>query len=178
LAGAVGAALVAAALVLWGLGRVADRREVVVVRAPVAAGAPIPVEALGTTLVAVDSPTQLFSAAQLDDLVGKVASTDLRVGDLLGPSMLTAGASVPEGWEEVGALLPAGSFPVSIRIGDRMRAFPGEGDLAGVEVLVMEVSIGDDRAAQVVVAVPSVSAGQIAQWSADDNLVLTRMVGS
>ena len=177
LAAAVGAALVAAALVLWGLGRVADRREVVVMRAPVAAGDPIPAEALGTSMVAVDGPTQLFSGGQRDELIGRVAASDLAPGDLVGPSAISAGSPIPEGWVEVGGLLPAGWYPSSITVGDDMLAVPKEGDPTGVQVLVVEASVGDDRAALVVVAAPADQAGVVAQWSADDNLVLVR-VGS
>lgn len=177
LAAAVGAALLAASLVLWGLGRVAERREVVVMRGPVSAGEPIPVEALGTSLVAVDGPTQLFSAGQLDELVGKVAATDLAVGDLVGPSAISAGDPIPAGWVEVGGLLQAGWYPSSITVGDDMLAVPKEGEPTGVQVLVMESSVGDDRAALVVVAAPPDLAATVAQWSADDNLVLVR-VGS
>ena len=46
LAGAVGAAVVAAALVLWALGQVGDRTDVVIVVEPVAAGDAIPASAL------------------------------------------------------------------------------------------------------------------------------------
>lgn len=177
LAAAVGAALVAAAFVLWGLGRVADRREVVVMRAPVEAGEPIPAEALGTSMVAVDGPTQLFSAGQRDELIGRVAASDLATGDLVGPSAISAGNPIPEGWVEVGGLLPAGWYPASITVGDDMLAVPKEGDPTGVQVLVVESSVGDDRAALVVVAAPADQAGVVAQWSADDNMVLVR-VGS
>jgi hypothetical protein len=128
-------------------------------------------------LVAVDGPTQLFSAGQLDELVGRVAATDLAVGDLVGPSAISAGDPIPDGWVEVGGLLPAGWYPSSIRVGDDMLAVPKEGDPTGVRVLVTESSVGDDRAALVVVAAPVEQAALVAQWSADDNLVLVR-VGS
>jgi hypothetical protein len=62
-------------------------------------------------------------------------------------------------------------------VGDDMLAVPKEGDPTGVEVLVVESTVGDDRAALVVVAAPADQAGVVAQWAADDNLVLVR-VGS
>jgi hypothetical protein len=178
LAAAVGAALVAAALVLWGFGRAGDRREVVVVTAPVAEGDPIPVDALGTTLVAVDSSaTQLYSGGQRDGLVGKVAAVDLAPGDLLGPSMIASASVVPDGWQEVGGLVKVGRYPGSLSVGDRLRAVPLEGAEAAVDVVVIESSVGDDRALTAVLAAPAESAATVAQWAANDRLVLVR-VGS
>lgn len=178
LAAAVGAALVAAALVLWGFGRASERREVVVVNAAVAEGQPIPAEALGTTFVAIDSSaTRLFSASQRDDLVGRVAAADLAPGDLLGPSLIAVAPVVPDGWQEVGGLLRVGRYPGSLTVGDRLRAVPLEGAEAPVEVLVAASSVGDDRALTLVLAVPAESAATVAQWAATDNLVLVR-VGS
>src|SRR3954464_6836993 len=55
LVAAAALALATAVLVLWGFSRAADRTEVLVVRAPVAAGTPIPASALSTTMVGVDS---------------------------------------------------------------------------------------------------------------------------
>ena len=46
---------------------------------------------LTTSFVAVDAPTQLYSAEQLEQIVGSVAATDLAPGDLVGPSTVTSG---------------------------------------------------------------------------------------
>lgn len=106
LAAAAGLAVLVAALVLWGFGRAAERREVVMVVAPVEAGDPITGAALGSTMAAIDSSsTQLFSASQRAELVGKIAAIDLAPGDLLGPSLISTGPSVPDGWLEIGGLL-------------------------------------------------------------------------
>ena len=179
LAGAVGLTVLVAALVLWGLGRVADRREVVMVTAPVAAGDPIPASALGSTQIAVDSAsTQLFSVSQRDELVGRIAAVDLAPGDLMGPSMVSVLAKVPDGWSEIGGLLKAGRFPVSLGVGDRLTAVPVEGGDPGVEVVVVESSVGEDRALSVVLAAPPDAATRVAQWAAGDNLVLVRLGSS
>lgn len=172
LAAAVGAALLTAAIVLWGFGRAADRREVLMVAQPIGQGETIESSDLTTSFVAVDTPTQLYSAEQLGRIVGALAATDLDPGDLVGPSAVASGEQLPEGWRDIGGLLRAGNYPSSIAIGDRMLALPQEGEPAGVEVLVVEVSIGDDRAALVVLAAPPTDAGRVAQWSADENLVL------
>lgn len=172
LAASVGAALLTAAIVLWGFGRAADRREVLTMASPIAEGEAITAGALTTSFVAVDDPTQLYSAEQREQLIGALAATDLDVGDLLGPSAVTSGEAVPDGWQEIGGLLRAGHYPSSIVVGDRMLGLPREGEHPGVDVIVVDVSIGDDRAALVVLAAPADAAGRIAQWSAAENLVL------
>lgn len=172
LAAAVGAALLTAAIVLWGFGRAADRREVLMVAETIGRGETIEPTDLTTSFVAVDTPTQLYSAEQREQIVGSIAATDLAPGDLVGPSTVTSGEQLPEGWQDIGGLLRAGNYPSSIAIGDRMLALPQEGEPLGVEVLVVDVSIGDDRAALVVLAAPPTDAGRVAQWSAEENLVL------
>lgn len=172
LAAAVGAALLTAAIVLWGFGRAADRREVLMVAEAIGRGDTIEPTDLTTSFVAVDTPTQLYSAEQREQIIGSIAATDLAPGDLVGPSTVTSGEQLPEGWQDIGGLLRAGNYPSSIAIGDRMLALPQEGEPLGVEVLVVDVSIGDDRAALVVLAAPPTDAGRVAQWSADENLVL------
>ena len=172
LAAAVGAALLTAAIVLWGFGRAADRREVLMVAEAIGRGETIEPTDLTTSFVAVDTPTQLYSAEQSEQIVGSIAATDLAPGDLVGPSTVTSGEQLPVGWQDIGGLLRAGNYPSSIAIGDRMLALPQEGEPLGVEVLVVDVSIGDDRAALVVLAAPPTDAGRVAQWSAEENLVL------
>ncbi len=177
LAAAAGLAVLVAALVLWGFGRAGERREVVMIVAPVEAGDPITDAALGSTMVAIDSSsTQLFSASQRAELVGKIAAIDLAPGDLLGPSLISTGPSVPDGWLEIGGLLRAGRYPVSLSVGDQLLAIPVEGaDATPVAVLVVESSVGDDRALMVVLAAAPESAAQVAQWAASDDLVLVRV---
>ncbi len=172
LAAAVGAALLTAAIVLWGFGRAADRREALMVAESIGHGETIEPSDLTTSFVAVDTSTQLYTAEQRDQIVGALAATDLAPGDLVGPSAVTSGEQLPEGWQDIGGLLRAGNFPSSVAIGDRMLALPQEGEPNGVEVLVVDVSIGDDRAALVVLAAPPTDAGRVAQWSADENLIL------
>ena len=172
LAAAVGAALLTAAIVLWGFGRAADRREVLMVAEPIGQGETIESSDLTTSFVAVDTPTQLYSAEQRDQIVGALAATNLDPGDLVGPSAVTSGEQVPEGWQDIGGLLRAGNYPSSIAIGDSMLALPQEGEPTGVEVLIVDVSIGDDRAALVVLAASPTDAGRVAQWSAEENLIL------
>src|SRR5436190_16062007 len=126
LIGAAALALATALLVLWGFSRAADRTEVMVVRAPVAAGTPIPASALSTTMVGVDAGVgRLYPAGT--DLSGVVAATDLQPGDLLSASMVQAAPALPEGWREVGAVVRRGRYPSTLQVADHMLAVPVEG---------------------------------------------------
>jgi hypothetical protein len=176
MAAAVGAALVAAALVLWGFGRVAHRTEVLVVTAPVAKGAPIPVEALGTTNVAVDSPSsRLFIPAQRSELVGKVATIDLAPGDLMSPSMISKVPELPATWQEIGAVLKPGRFPAPLVVGDRVRAVTVKEAPTPIDVVVVKTTLSSDKSVSVILAVAPESSTVLAQWAATDNLVLIRV---
>src|SRR5215210_6934428 len=74
--GAAGLAFATAVVLLWGFSRAADRTEMLIVRAPVAAGTPIPAGALSTTMVGIDAGVgRLLTAGT--DLSGVVAAIDL-----------------------------------------------------------------------------------------------------
>lgn len=176
LAGAVGAAVVAAALVLWALGQVGDRTDVVMVVESVQAGDPIPASALSSTGVAVDSDaTQLFVATQIEELVGRTAAVSLSPGDLLGPSLIRPTSAVPDGWLEVGAVLRAGDYPPTVQTGDTMLAVPvgasaqdvidpETGGLSGpgeIEVLVVGFERSGDFDQLTVLAVPPGDASRV-----------------
>lgn len=180
LAAAVGAAVVAAVLVLWALGQVGDRRDVVMVVEAVPAGEAIPASALSSTGIAVDSDApQLFGADQIDDLVGRTAAVALAPGDLVGPSMIRATSTVPDGWVEVGALLRATHYPATLQTGDTMWAVPtgdaADGEAGRVEVLVVGFERSSDRDQLTVLAVEAAQADQVARWAAASQLVLVRV---
>jgi hypothetical protein len=174
LIGAAALALVTALLVLWGFSRAADRTEVIVVRAPVAAGTPIPASALSTTMVGVDAGVgRLYPAGT--DLSGVVAATDLEPGDLLSASMVEAAPALPEGWREVGGVVRRGRYPTTLQVGDDMFAVPV--DRSGeVPVVVVASSVGDDGALSVVLGVAAGDATAVAQWAAGDRLTLVRVL--
>jgi hypothetical protein len=175
LAAAAGLALLVALIVLWGFGRVAERREVVTVVEPVDAGQPISRGSIGFTMVAVDSSTsRLFSAGQADELVGLLAAVDLEPGDLLGPSLISARPALPAGWVEVGAVLRPGWYPRTLVTGDDVWAVSSAAGSVQVPVLVVEDSGGDDGTVTVVLAVEPFAATQVAQWAASGELVLIR----
>jgi SAF domain-containing protein len=174
LVAAAGLALATAVLVLWGFSQAADRTEVLVVRAPVAAGTPIPASALSTTMVGVDAGVgRLYPAGT--DLSGVVAATDLEPGDLLSASMVEAAPELPEGWREVGAVVRRGRFPSTLQVGDDMVAVPLDGT-GEVPVVVVSSSVGGDGAMSVVLGVDAADATAVAQWAAGDRLTLVRVL--
>ena len=174
LIGAAALALALAVLVLWGFSRAADRTEVIVVRAPVAAGTPIPASALSTTMVGVDAGVgRLYPAGT--DLSGVVAATDLEPGDLLSASMVETTPALPEGWREVGAVVRRGRYPTTLQVGDDMLAVPADGS-GELPVVVVSSSVGDDGAMLVVLGADAADATTVAQWAAGDRLTLVRVL--
>ena len=163
---------------LWALGQVGDRTDVVVVVEPVAAGDAIPASALSTTGVAVDSDaTQLFAAEQLEGLVGLTAAVSLSPGDLLSPGLIRPTSVVPDGWVEVGALVRAERYPATTQTGDTLWAVP-TGDVVDaerVEVLLVGFERNADRDLLTVLAVEAGAADRVARWAAVGELVLVRV---
>ena len=188
LAAAGGIALLTAVLMLWGFGQVGDRREVVVMTSPVAEGEQITAADLGSTLIAVESSaTQLFSIEQTDELIGRVAASDLDIGDLIGPSSIETATAVPDGWVEIGSFIRSSRYPASMAAGDQMRAIAltrddsappgavGTPPVDGVIVEVVSIQRGNDGAVLAVLAVADESSAQVARWSSNDNLVLVKV---
>jgi hypothetical protein len=174
LVAAAALALATAVLVLWGFSRAADRTEVLVVRAPIAAGTPIPASALSTTMVAVDSDVGGFYPPGTD-LSGVVAATDLEPGDLLSASMVSPTRELPAGWREVGAVVRQGRFPTTLQVGDDMSAVAVDGT-GEVAVVVVSSSPSEDGSTSVVLGVAAADATSVAQWAARDQLTLVRVL--
>lgn len=173
LAAGVALVLFAGLLVLWGFSQVADRNEVLMLNQPIAAGAPIPDSALSTTFVAVDDGTAGFYPVGTD-LSGVVAATDLATGDVLTASMIAATPTIPDGWNEIGAVIRAGRYPSTSNLGDDLLAVPVDGP-EEITVTIVEFNIAADSSAEVVLAVPAGDAARVAQWAATDDLVLVRV---
>ena len=107
----------AVAAVLLGLD---DRRSVLVVRRPVAAGALISAEDLGEAKASVE-PSMAVGADRRRDVVGKAASTGLAPGSLLAPSQVGGSSALQRGEALVGLSLKAGQFPAALRPGTRVQ---------------------------------------------------------
>ena len=169
--------LLAAVVVLWALGRAAERAEVLVVTAPVAAGEPITAAAVGTSQVALDDGYgRIYVASQRDAVLGAIAVVDLQPGDFLSPSLLTAKPVTADGEQLVGAVLRQGRYPADIHPGDRgvavSTADPTAVSPAQVPVRIVAVEITGTLQAAITMAVASDAAPSVALWAGEDHLVV------
>lgn len=169
--------LLAAVVVLWALGRAADRAEVLVVTAPVAAGEPITAEAVGTSQVALDDGYgRIYVASQRDAVLGAIAVVDLAPGDFLSPALLTAIPVTADGEQLVGAVLRQGRYPAHIHPGDLgvavSTADPAAANPAQVPVRIVAVEITGTLQAAITMAVASDSAPSVGLWAGEDHLVV------
>jgi hypothetical protein len=101
--------------------RVGDRRPVLAVIRPVAAGQTVVAADLKVVRVSTDPGVRTVAAAELSRVVGRVAGVALLPGGLLTPGQLASGPTLPPGSMVVGALLKPGQFPVGLRAGDPVR---------------------------------------------------------
>jgi hypothetical protein len=101
-----------------------DRAAVVVVTRDVPVGTQITAADIATTRVATDSGVAVIPSRQLDQVVGRFASVDLRRGTLLAPSEVT-NQLAPRPGEQV--------VPVAVKIGQ----LPARGLQPGDQVLVI-----------------------------------------
>ena len=174
---ALSAALVvlSGVLVAWGLSRAADRVQVVQVVHEVKAGHVLQAGDLTVTGVAYDGAVHgLVPAASLNALVGRVAAIDLSAGELLQVGMWSKVPPLNSGEERVGAVLPAGRFPVGLAYGDI--AVAASTDVAAkvevVAVRVLDAQEQPDGGLSVTLAVDQSEAVAIAQLAATDQLLL------
>lgn len=171
----LGAALtvLAGVLVAWGLGRAADRVDVVSLARPVPAGAVITADDLTVTPIAFDAPvTGLVPAGSLAELVGRTTTIDLAPGTLLTVGMWADGTGLAAGETLVGALLPAGRFPARLVQGTTALAASLDASGAPIAVRVIESEITEQGALSVTVAAPQAVAVDVARLAATDQLVL------
>ena len=165
--------VLAGILVAWALTRAADRVSVVSVTRPVAAGTVIQLDDLGVTAIAFDGNVQgLAPASSLDQLVGRVATIDLRPGSLLSVGMWADATGLSAGERTVGAVLDAGRFPVGLAQGSSAIALSIDGEAAGVTVRVIDADSTDSGELRITLAVPQADAAHIAQLAATDQLVM------
>ncbi|HEY1325176.1 MAG TPA: SAF domain-containing protein [Streptosporangiaceae bacterium] len=101
-----------------------DRTAVVVVTRNVPVGTQITAADIATTRVATDSGVAVIPGRQLDQVIGRFASVDLRKGTLLAPSEVT-NQLAPRPGEQV--------VPVAVKVGQ----LPARGLRPGDQVLVI-----------------------------------------
>ncbi len=102
---------------------VGHRREVVALARPVARFTQLSRSDLRVVRVASDPSVSVVSAANVDDLVGRVAATDLTAGSLLSDKQLMAKGRRPVGNGEavVGTLLASTDSPDVLPLGARVQ---------------------------------------------------------
>lgn len=167
--------VLAGVLVAWGLGRAADRVDVVSLARPVPAGAVIAAADLTVTPIAFDTPvTGLVPAASLDRLVGRVATVDLEAGGLLVAGMWADGSGLGPDETLVGAVLDAGRFPRQLAQGTTAWAIALDDGAAvqPVMVRIVESDRTDDGDLSVTMAVGRADSVRLAQLAAAEQLVL------
>jgi hypothetical protein len=169
--------LLATVSVLWALGRVADRKEVLVVREPVSVGQPITDDVLGTAQVALDDGYgRVYEASQRSIVVGAIASIDLEPGDFLGPTVLNRQPITVAGERLVGVKLPQGKYPTDLRQGDQAVAVatfvPESDEKDTVPARIVDVTISETFEAILTLAVNEADAPRVAVWAGEDLLVI------
>jgi hypothetical protein len=97
-----------------------DRRSVLAVARPVAAGEVLSPDDLRTIKVTAGDGARLVAAEDLDRIVGRTAAVTLVAGSLLAPGHLGSAIGLGDGQAAVGLLLEPGRFPPGLRSGDRV----------------------------------------------------------
>lgn len=122
--------MLALAVVMIGLGcliaysvvtSLSDRTSVIVLARDVPVGAALAGGDLATSMVSVDPGVQTIPGHQLDEVIGKIAATDLKHGTLLASSELTAQRSPAHGQQIVPVALTPSQIPArGLRPGDHV----------------------------------------------------------
>ena len=100
---------------------VGNRRPVLAVARPVAAGQSVAAADLKVVRVSADPGVRTVPASDLSRVVGQPAGVALAPGALLAPAQLGSGPALPPGSMVVGAVLKPGQFPLGLRAGDAVR---------------------------------------------------------
>jgi hypothetical protein len=116
-------ASIGALAVVWLVGAAGQRVEVVVVRQEVPYGAALERADLGVARVSVDPGVAVVPAAQVEALVGQVATTRLVIGMVLAPDLVGPAAEPAAGRVLVPIAVPAERMPAGgLRAGDPVLA--------------------------------------------------------
>jgi hypothetical protein len=101
--------------------RAGDRQAVVAVRQPVAFGAVLTAEDLTTVELSRGQGLDVIPAGRLEQLIGRVAATNLTPGSLLVASEVTSAAPPGPGQVLVALAIPPSRLPAgSVQAGDRI----------------------------------------------------------
>lgn len=168
---------------------VGDRREVVALARPVPRYHQLTRGDLRVVRVAADEGVSTLPGSRLDDLVGRVAATDLTPGSLLGDKQLLADGQRAVGEDEavVGTLLAAADSPDTLPRGARVQVIvrPATGvvdespkTIRGwiLDVASAEQAAGGGR--KVSLVVPAESAEAVAAGASEKRVSVVVLGGS
>jgi hypothetical protein len=165
--------LATALLALTALTKAADRRHVLMVTKPVAAGQPITADALSTVDIAFDTAgIDVVTAEQLPQVIGRTAAVALTEHELLATSDIATTPAVLPNERRVGVVLTAGHYPPDLKIGDKVMLVPIDGSLpAPIDARILDIR-RSDQGSNAVVLVDQAVVAAVAQASAANQLAL------
>jgi len=168
---------------------VGDRREVVALGRSVPRYQELTEDDLRVVRVAADEGVSTLPAGRIDDLVGRVAATDLAPGTLLSEKQLLAEGqrAVGDGEAVVGTLLAAADSPDTLPRGARVQVIvrPATGSVDGttetirgwiLDVAWAEQAAGGGR--KVSLVVPAESAETVAAGASEKRVSVVVLGGS
>ena len=194
--GAIACVLLAGVLVTWSLSSAGNRVSVVRTARAIHSGAVFSDADFTTAEVAVDASVKgLVPASSMQRLVGRVAAVDLPEGALVQRGAWRTTAALLASERAVGAVLKPGRVPSSVQQGDTVQvasidvATPSvdAGAVGGTVVTVapftsvprsvlmarvLGCTTRDDGTVILELAVPDTAAVRVAQWAANDLLVV------
>ncbi len=162
----------------------------VALRAPVERGQVIERSDLTVYQLNTDSPIRAMRAAEVGEIVGKVALVDLDAGTLVTPDYVSESADIPAGWGVVGLDLDAGEIPsFALRPGDRVRVIavvtggadrgePDEPEVLTESAEIVEVGDGNGRGRFVAIPLEAAAADRVAAAAARGEVQLIQVPGS
>lgn len=156
--------------------------EVVAMRSAVDRGEVISSDDLMLVRVTVDPAVQIVPGAQLGEIVGKRAASDLVAGSLLSPAGVAGKVAPATGESIVGVALAVGKLPAEpLRVGDKVRLVQTPADQADVpatqiaiDAVIQNVPEMSEDGQTVVVdlLVPSSRAAEVAARAATGRVAL------
>jgi hypothetical protein len=167
--------VLAGALVAWSLSNASDRIGVVRVVRDVRSGQVFTDADFAVAHVAIDaSVTGLVPESSMHRLVGRVAAVDLASGVLVQRGVWRDAPALFADERAVGVVLKPGRAPGNVGRGAMVQvaSFDAASTNSPVAARVLDSSQKDDGTSAVELAVPAADAVQVAQWSANDALVL------
>jgi hypothetical protein len=142
-----------------------DRRPVLAVARPVAAGQAIEADDLREVMVATDGGVSTLPAGQRNAVVGRIASVSLAAGSLLTEEQLGDSELFDPSDAVFGAVLTEGRYPAELRAGDRVLLYElpsaTEGSEPAAAVRATVVAVREAQSPGSISATVSVAAGDV-----------------